>query len=110
MNITETVQNNIRIFRLQGRVDNQGSLDMELSLQEAFEAGDYRMILDLSQVTYINSNGLRILAAILTQTQDNGGDVLLASVSPKVKRVFQLIGFDNFFRLFDTVDAAALAF
>lgn len=110
MNITESVQNKVKIFTLQGRVDNQGSLDLELSLQEAFEAGNYRMILDLSQVTYINSNGLRILAAILTQTQDSGGDLLLAAPSQKVRRVFQLIGFDNFFRLYDSVESAALAF
>ena len=110
MNITESTQNDISIFRPQGRVDGQGAIDLELTLQAAFEEGASRMILDLSQVTYINSAGLRIIAAILTLNQGSGGDLLLASPSQRIRRVFQIIGFDNFFRLFDSVETAVEAF
>jgi anti-sigma B factor antagonist len=110
MKITERTQNNIRIFRPQGRVDSEGAVDLEITLQEAFEAGSHHMILDLSQVTYINSAGLRILAARLTQNQGSGGDLLVASPSQKIRRVFQIIGFDRFFRLFDSVESAVQAF
>ena len=110
MKITESTRNNIRIVQLQGRVDSEGAIDMELGLQEMTEAGSSQVILDLSQVTYINSAGLRILADMLTRTQANGGDLLLAGPSQKIRRVFQIIGFDNFFRLFDDVDSAVEAF
>ena len=110
MNITETTQNDIRIVQPVGRVDTQGAIDLELSLQEAYDAGSYRVILDLSEVTYINSAGLRILAAMLTQNQGSGGDLLLASPSQKIRRILQIVGFDNFFRLFDNVESAVQAF
>jgi anti-anti-sigma factor len=110
MNITESTKNDIRIIQPQGRIDSEGALDLELSLQEAYQEGGYQMILDLSQVSYINSAGLRILADMLTRTQGSGGDLLLAGPSQKIRRILQIIGFDNFFRLFDNVDLAVQAF
>ena len=110
MNITENQRNGIRIIQPQGRVDSEGALDLELSLQEGYKAGSYRVILDLSQVSYINSAGLRVLAAMLTQNQDNGGDLLLASPTPKIRRILHIIGFDNFFSLFDNIESAVQGF
>ena len=110
MNISESTQNDIRIIQPQGRVDSEGAIDLELSLHEAYQAGSHQMILDLSNVSYINSAGLRILAEMLTRTQGSGGDFLVAGPSQKIRRVFQIIGFDNFFRLFDDVESAVQAF
>ena len=110
MNITESTQNNIRIIQPQGRIDSEGALDLEMALHEVVEGGSYQVILDLSQVSYINSAGLRILADMLTRTQGSGGDLLLASPSQKIRRILQIIGFDNFFRMFDDVDTAVGAF
>lgn len=110
MNITEQKYNRISVFQPHGRVDNQGAIDLEVALQAAYMAGNYWMILDLSHVTYINSSGLRVLATMLTETQTNGGDLLLACPSEKVHRIFHIIGFDKFFRLFDTLKSALQAF
>jgi anti-anti-sigma factor len=68
------------------------------------------MILDLSQLVYINSAGLRVLAATLTENQKGGGDLLLVAPSAKIRRVLQIIGFDHFFRMFDNLDAAVTEF
>lgn len=110
MNITEHTQHNISVFELHGRADTQGAIDLEHTLLEASKAGKHHMILDMSQLTYISSAGLRILAALLTQNQSNGGDLLLASPSSKIRHVLHIIGFDKFFRLFDTVELAMQAY
>ena len=110
MNITENRQGPISIFTLQGRADSVGAVELEQALQQALGADRFRMILDLSQVTYINSAGLRILAAVLTQNQTNGGDLLLATPPPKIRRVLQIVGFDNFFRMFDSLESAVREF
>ena len=110
MNITENVKDNISVFALQGRVDSQGAIDLELTLRAALEEGASRMILDLSKVTYINSAGLRILADILSQNRENAGDLLLVTPPPRIQRVLQIIGFDKFFRTFESVELAMQAF
>jgi anti-sigma B factor antagonist len=110
MNITEREQNGVTIFVLEGRVDSEGAVDLDLALQTATSEGKYKIILDMSQVRYINSAGLRTLADILTQNKENAGNLLLVDLNPKVQRVFQIIGFDNFFDIHPTVEEALGAF
>jgi anti-anti-sigma factor len=68
------------------------------------------MVLDMSDLRYISSAGLRILADVLTRNQEAGGDLKLASLNKKVQRVFEIIGFDKFFAIYETVDAAVAAY
>jgi anti-anti-sigma factor len=107
MNITQEQQGNISVFTLQGRADSVGASQLEQALRQASNS---RVILDMSQLVYINSAGLRILAALLTENQQGGGDLLLVAPSTRIRRVFQIIGFDNFFRMFDSLDAAVNGF
>jgi anti-sigma B factor antagonist len=110
MNITEREQNGITIFALEGRVDSEGAVDLDLALQAATSEGKHKMVLDMSQVRYINSAGLRTLADILTQNKANDGDLKLINLNPKVQRVFQIIGFDKFFTIYPTIEEALANF
>lgn len=110
MNITEREQNGVHIFVLDGRIDTEGSVDMDMTLQAAVAGGKHKMVLEMSNVTYISSAGLRTLADVLTRNKEAGGDLKLAAVNPKIMRVLQIIGFDKFFSRYDTVEAAAAAF
>jgi anti-sigma B factor antagonist len=110
MQITEQEQNGISIFVLKGRADSDGSPVIEEVLGGAVDAGKSSMILELSGVNYMNSAALRVLADVLSANRANGGDLYLVGLAPKVFRVFQIIGFDAFFRIFDDVDAALNAF
>jgi anti-anti-sigma factor len=103
-------KNDVTVFVIEGRVDSAGASDMDAVLQEAAAGGKHKMVLDMSGVTYINSAGLRTLADILTQNRANGGDLRLVALSPKVERVFKIIGFDKFFETFNSVDAAMVGF
>lgn len=110
MNITEREQNGITIFTLDGRVDSEGAVDLDLALQTATSEEKFKLILEMSLVRYINSAGLRTLADILTQAQENDGDLKLVKLNPKVQRVFQIIGFDKFFKIYDSAEEAIAAF
>jgi anti-sigma B factor antagonist len=108
--IREKNQNGVTVFALSGRIDSEGAVDMDLALHTALSEGKYKMVLDMTDLSYINSAGLRTLADVLTQSQENGGDVKLAALSPKVQRVFEIVGFDNFFHIFETADEALGSF
>jgi anti-anti-sigma factor len=110
MNITERVEHGIIVFMLEGRIDTEGAVDMDLALQAAVSGGQHSMVLDMSQVRYIGSAGLRTLADVLTKNKEAGGDLKLAALNPKVMRVIQIIGFDKFFSIYDTPEAAVADF
>jgi anti-anti-sigma factor len=64
------------------------------------------MVLDMANVQYINSSGLRTLADILTMNRTHDGDLRIVALNPKVERVFKIIGFDRFFDTYQTVQDA----
>lgn len=110
MNVTERTESDVTIYNLEGRIDSEGAVDLDLLLQAAIADGKYKLVLDMSKVTFLNSSGLRTLADILTQARRSDGDLFLVSLSKRVKRVFQIIGFDKFFLVFDDVESAVKAF
>jgi anti-sigma B factor antagonist len=110
MNVTERSANGVFILVLEGRIDSEGVDSLDLRLQAAASQNKYKMILDMTDVRYINSVGLRVLADMLTRCKQNGGDLKLASLNSKVRRILEIIGFDRFFSVHDTVDEAVTAF
>lgn len=110
MKISESTHDGITVFTLEGRIDTQGAVDMDLALHAALSEGKYKMVLEMSNVNYISSAGLRTLADVLTQNRQNGGDLKLVALNPRVARVLQIIGFHNFFASYDTLEAAKAAF
>ena len=110
MKITSSEENGVVVMVLDGRIDSEGAIDLDLALQTAVDEGKSHMVLDMANVRYLNSAGLRTLADILTQNRENGGDLKLVALNPKVARVFQIIGFDKFFSIYDNVDTAKADF
>ena len=110
MNITEREEQGASVFTLEGRIDSQGAIGLDEALQAAVSAGKHKMVLDMAGVSYISSAGLRTLADIITKTTEKGGDLKLVALHHKVLRVFRIIGFDKFFSIYDTLEAALAAF
>ncbi|MDX1991432.1 MAG: STAS domain-containing protein [bacterium] len=110
INIQEREEQGVMVFALEGRVDTQGAGDMDYALQSAVASGKTRIVLDMSRVAYISSAGLRTMADVLTRTTNAGGDLKLVSVSSRVARVLEIIGFMNFFSIYDSVQAAIADF
>lgn len=106
MQITKHDHRSATVFVLEGRVDSEGAGVLDAALQEALAAGQYRIVLDMAGVSYINSAGLRTLADVLTRSRASSGDLRLVALSPRVQRIFAIIGFDRFFDSYDSVEAA----
>ena len=110
MDITERDENGITVYTLKGRIDTQGAVDLDLALQEGVQAAKHKMVLDMAEVRYISSSGLRTLADVLTRNKEHNGDLKLAALPKKIMRVLKIIGFDNFFSIYDTIEAAIAEF
>ncbi len=71
------------------------------------EAGNKQIIIDLAEVTFMDSSGLGALVACFKQLKGEGGDIRLAGAGGAVKDLFELTSMDKLFKQFDSVDAAA---
>lgn len=106
MKINMREQNGVTIFEIDGRIDSDGATLLDDRMRQAIRDGKSKIVMDMTLVQYINSAALRTLADVVSQNRASGGDLRLAALPPKVRRVLQIIGFDHILSIFETVDEA----
>ncbi|NLG50186.1 MAG: STAS domain-containing protein [Chloroflexi bacterium] len=82
---------------LSGRIDASNSHKLERDLLALHEQQPGMLIVDLSDVTYISSSGLRVLLMAHRRQQCQGGQLFLRNPSPKIMHIMTLCGFDQVF-------------
>jgi anti-sigma B factor antagonist len=91
---------NILLVGVNGRLDQRLTPSLEQILLSQIEAGHARLLIDLSQVSYINSGGLRCLVTAWRQARAKGGDISLFGLNNRLTEVFSVAGFDQVFQIF----------
>ena len=84
-------------FTLEGRLDTVTSPDLEGKINEVVDDAS-KLILDLTQLQYISSAGLRVLLGA-AQAMDGKGDMVVRNLTPSVNEVFELTGFSRMFTI-----------
>ena len=77
----------------EGRVDSASSSELERLVVSRIEAGEKRLVLDLSGVEYISSAGLRVLLMAAKRLKGPPGGLVLCGIGPSVRTVLELAGF-----------------
>ena len=108
MNINETREGDVLVVAVEGRIDSTTSKQLEDVLPERVQASR-RVLLDMSDVQYVSSAGLRVLLRAAKAARGTGHDLVLAGLLPQVHEVFQVIGFDSLFRIVHDRAAAMAA-
>jgi anti-sigma B factor antagonist len=111
MEIQEQLQDGILIVRVSRQIDSTTAPILGDRLDAVIGDGQAYLILDLSDVAYISSAGLRALSVALkaVRAPELGGDLYLAHASKTVAYAFRISGFDQVFCIYDTVDEALAA-
>jgi len=110
MNLSEQTSNGVVVIVLDGRIDTEGAVALEEALRARLEADQYRIVLDMTGVQYVNSAALRSLAEAILTCRAQGGDLKLVALQPKVRRVLQIVGFDRYSAIYETQQAALADF
>jgi len=105
MEISEQQADGATVLQLSGRLDGTTSAATDAKLAEAVGRNP-TLILDMSALDYISSAGLRVLLKAAKQAQTAKQKLLLASLQPSVKQVFEISGFSTLFATFPNRDDA----
>jgi anti-sigma B factor antagonist len=97
------------LVNVQGRLDQNLSPELEKQLFDLLARGHHRLIVDLTEVTYINSGGLRSLVSSWRRAQKQNGNVMLCGLNDRLREIFSMIGFDKVFQIYSTVELAKTA-
>lgn len=87
---------------LGGAIDAKTVPFFQENLNKLKDSGIIRFILDMENVKYINSTGLGFLVNLADNIDSTQGGVSLVRVPPKVKVVFDMLGLNTFFKIFNS--------
>lgn len=96
------------VAMLEARLDMERSLEFKQRLDEVIDSGVAQIVLDLSQVTYIDSSGLGSVVSVFKRMPT--GCFHVTGLRPNVRVLFQITRLDKFINLYTTVDEALAAF
>jgi anti-sigma B factor antagonist len=110
MNIETRELKHVSLVKISGRVDSATAPEVEAVLRDLIDADRHQVVLDLQEVEYMSSAGLRVLVTTLKAAQKSGGDLKLAQPSSRAKEVLNLAGLTPIFNVYDDVVEAVGAF
>ena len=107
MEITVKEFEQTELITIQGRVDSVEAPQLAQVLQAANHRGNYKIVVDMNQLEYMSSAGFRALGdAQRNSKRHNRGEVVLAQVPTHIREALEMVGFAEYFNIFDTVTAA----
>ena len=74
-------------FIIQGRVNSNNSPVLQFKLEDALRDGDANIVLDMSQVEFLSSDGIRVILKIYKQAEKAGGKFRIEQPSENVRNV-----------------------
>jgi anti-sigma B factor antagonist len=110
MEITTQEFQRVAVVSVSGRVDSATSPELESRLRELVEADKTQIVLDLRNVEYMSSAGLRAMVSTLKAVKRANGDLRVASPSPRVEEVLRLAGLTSIFSIHPNQEEAVASF
>jgi len=104
--IESRLEGSVTVLQVRGRLTAESGL--RGAIHEAFDSGSGAIVLNLKDVTGIDSSGFAELITCESSAVRRGGRVLVCSPSPRAYEVFAVTQLNTVFRIFDT-EAQALA-
>jgi len=109
MSLTSTMTDSGQIVTVNAeRIDAAIAIQFKEDMRSETESGASRVILDLSEVQFIDSSGLGAIVAAMKQLGSNR-KLDLAGLSPMVEKVFRLTRMDTVFDLYASLNEATAA-
>lgn len=107
MELKETDNGGIIILHLKGEVDLHASPALREALQLKSSNQCPKLLLDFTEVSYIDSSGLATLIEYCRESNEYNGRLALFGMAPRVRMVFDLVRLNELFKIHDDMQAAS---
>jgi anti-sigma B factor antagonist len=99
-------QSRSKVVPLKGEIDLHVSPTVTATLNEMIDKKPEQLVVDLSEVSYIDSAGLAALIQAMQKVESYGGKFMLSGLQETVRSIFEISRLDQVFQIFPDADAA----
>lgn len=100
MDFSVTEMKRVQLVRVGGRIDSSNAPELQEKLAGIIKAGGRNIVINMKDISFLSSGGLRALLSTLQAAKKSGGDLKLSEVSDPVARVLELTSFDLHFKCY----------
>ncbi len=93
MEIAVSDAGEIKVVRIEGKLDTQSSPHAQAQLTQLIDQGATKLVVNFEKLDYISSAGLRILLAVAKRLKGDSGELRICSLNEVVQEVFDISGF-----------------
>ncbi|HEY2537535.1 MAG TPA: STAS domain-containing protein [Solirubrobacteraceae bacterium] len=94
------------MIAVEGELDLFTAPSLKQMLVDALHEGSDRLVVDLTEVTFIDSTTLGVLVGIERRLDEDDARLAIVCTRPNVRKIFEFSGLDGKFAIFPTLDEA----
>jgi anti-sigma B factor antagonist len=111
MKVNTRQKGDVTILDLKGKITiGAGDIALRNAVQEAINGGALKVIVNMAEVTTIDSSGVGELVSAYTTAMNRGAKVKLANLPAKVQDILHITQLITVFDVFDSEDEAVASF
>lgn len=96
------------VIAVRGEIDLYTAPQLKQAITEAIDAGEHRVAVDLTDVSFLDSTALGVLIGAVKRLRSRGGALAIVNTEPSIGKTFEITGLDQIFTILPT-RAEALA-
>lgn len=104
--VRSTARDGVTVVSLRGDIDMTTEVEVRQALLSASDTEAPRTVVDLSQVSFMDSTGFNALISAHAHATAHSGWVRVATPPPMVKRMFHMLGIDEVIHSYPTLKEA----
>ncbi|MCA9944398.1 MAG: STAS domain-containing protein [Ardenticatenaceae bacterium] len=102
--------NDVAILSVNGRLDAVTAPQLTQLATEQMDAGYGRLVIDLKNVKFLSSAGIKALVKMTQHSRQQGGDLRIANVRGQIKQVIYLAGLNTVIKVYPNVVGATASY
>lgn len=110
MDISSRAKGEVVILDISGEIDLYNAPEIKDIINKLIEQKKYNVVINLKDVTYIDSSGIGALISSLSNLKKYQGGLKIINVFASVRKVFELTKLTSFFDIYDNEDDSVNAF
>ena len=110
MELDTLTKQGVTILRIRGRLDATNAKDFEGAVLDNFASESTPLLLNMAQLDYISSAGLRVLILAMKKEEEKRSGFALCCMQENVSDVLRIAGFLPLFRIFETEEQGLAEF
>ena len=105
----DAVDPGTHVVAVRGEIDLFTAPELKAALGEAIEAGRTRLVVDLTETSFLDSTALGVLIGTVKRLRSRDGRLTIVNVDPNIAKTFEITGLDQIFTIRSSREEALAA-